>query len=144
ACPGATPFIARVRREALRSFLARPSNFMVSLLSIAILMNLRWSNESSLEKMGAACLFRDIALVEDHLCLYRYMTPSVLGILNIEELEQVRSHPLRALEILRENKIQVYNVDEIILEHHESPFGEGFPRKLKAANTTPMSCVLIL
>lgn len=134
----------KLRQEILGQYIRRPANMLVSLLSQSILLNLKWSNTSSVEKMALACMMRDIGLPQDYLCLIRNLDEESCLFLTDEEIEDIRAHPVCSVEMLRSQNMQVYSIDDIILEHHENAQGQGFPRTLGASQISPLSCVLIL
>lgn len=81
------------------------------------------------EDLALAGLFHDIGIEgfetdPDHLALDK-LTP--------EELERYKSHPLRAVHVLKSKKMTLPPaVAQIIEQHHERVDGRGFPRGLPA------------
>jgi HD-GYP domain-containing protein (c-di-GMP phosphodiesterase class II) len=64
------------------------------------------------------------------------------GPLDPYEWSEIKRHPLLSVKMLKERGFEDDSVLEIILEHHESPDGSGYPRGLKGEEVHPLSHIL--
>ncbi len=60
------------------------------------------------------------------------------------EIVKYRLHPLHASQIAQTIDILPPDVDQIILQHHESPDGRGFPRGLSASRIHYLASIFIM
>lgn len=116
----------------------------VSVLACAISDGLEWKTDYTLKKVVMASLLHDISIENCHLAYLRGNIDDAFSELTSNEQELYLNHPQDACKLLKDFPELPSNVDSIILEHHERPNGEGFPRKLNSFNITPLSCVLII
>jgi len=99
-----------------------------------------------MQKIVMATFFQDLNL--DSLELIKlidyhdFLTKKHL--FNLKECENYLSHPIRAKEMISKLKNVPTDVDKIVLEQHELPHGDGFPRKLNSHQISPLSALLIL
>lgn len=107
---------------------------LTSLLSCCIAHNLGWHSDSTKQKLVMAALLHDYHLDESV-----YDDLSQAG-----KSPGYRQHPLRAAELARSIKGLPTDVDQILLQHHESPLGTGFPRGLTCNYISPLSAVFII
>ncbi|MCM0605116.1 MAG: HD domain-containing protein [Xanthomonadaceae bacterium] len=121
-------------------------SFACAYLACAIASGVKWASETTFHKLNLAAFFHDAPLTNDELA----------EIQSFEELEEkkdkfdereiqlFKTHTARAAELVRQFKEIPPDVDKIIMEHHERPDGNGFPRKIKANQIAPLSCVFII
>ena len=121
-------------------------SFACAYVACGIASGVKWASETTFHKLNLAAFFHDAPLVNDELA----------EVQSLEELEEKKSkfeereiqifktHTARAAELVRQFKEIPPDVDKIIMEHHERPDGNGFPRKMKANQIAPLSCVFIM
>ena len=137
--------------KLLKSKLANPSSLysqhisLLSLISWGMSHQLGWQSESTQMKLGLAALMHDVAVDE---AIYQN-----LGVWNKAasdpmnknpEVSKYRNHPIAAAELLMKMKGLPADVDQIILQHHESKDGLGFPRGLTSTRISPMATIFII
>jgi response regulator RpfG family c-di-GMP phosphodiesterase len=97
----------------------------------------------ALGKIALAAILQDIHLENDEFIRVRSINDSYLKTFTEEEQQQFLEHPEKAAVIAR-----IFNgfseVDFILLEHHERPTGDGFPKGINASSLTAISCIFIL
>jgi response regulator RpfG family c-di-GMP phosphodiesterase len=112
-------------------------------ISRAILLKMTWNSDMALGKIALAAILQDIHLDNDEFIRVRSINDSYLKTFTDEEQQQFLEHPERAAVIAR-----IFNgfseVDFILLEHHERPTGDGFPKGINASSLTAISCIFIL
>lgn len=125
-----------------------PSKLFVlqSTLCGIVAQKLSWSSENTLQKIVTATFFQDLNLDSLHLIKLIDYNDFLLkrDEYSDKECENYLNHPLKAKEMLTKIKDLPPDIDKIILEQHELPNGEGFPRKLNAQQISPLSAMLIL
>lgn len=83
---------------------------------------------SELTTLGMAALLKDIGYIR---------FPSLIGmdtdLLRSDSIEKLNQHPYLGYQMLSSNPLTKGPVAEIILQHHESWEGSGYPKRLKGA-----------
>ena len=108
-----------------------------------ILSNMGWNADMTRGKLILASLIQDIALTNDDLIKIRSINDPQLKMYSDEEQEEFRSHPQKAAH-LATFFTGFSDVDFILLEQHEHPNGDGFPKGLNSSGLTTISCIFIL
>jgi response regulator RpfG family c-di-GMP phosphodiesterase len=107
---------------------------------------LSWCSEPTLQKLVTAAFFQDLTL--DSVKLMKIIDYTdflkIKSTLSDKEINNYLEHSLKSKEFINKIKGIPPDVDKIILEQHEMPNGEGFPRKLTSKNISPLSAVFIL
>jgi HD-GYP domain-containing protein (c-di-GMP phosphodiesterase class II) len=116
----------------------------VSVLACAIAEETDWKTEYTFKKLVIASLLHDIGIEDEHLIYLRSNKDEGFKQLCSSKQKQYMEHPDKACIILNSFPELPANVDTIVMEHHERPSGDGFPRKLDSFNITPLSCVFII
>lgn len=113
--------------------------------SSVILKSLNLLNEQTLTKMIMAIYFQDIYVIgEDQLSLYTKHDCKRMSWKKPQDEEYYLQHPQRAQELVKNFNSIPQDVDKMIIESHELPSGQGFPRGLSGNQISPLSCVLIM
>ncbi len=137
------------------SYLTQHS-FLTLFISNILCSQLKWSNESTLQRLTFAAIFHDIALTDFNLNEKKelkevfqdqaILKDSAVSKMNplAERQKLFMNHVGKAIQIINKIKETPLGVDKIILEHHEDPFSKGFPRQLSPQNISPISATFIL
>lgn len=117
-----------------------------SMLASMIVKKLPWSSESCFFKLTMAAFLQDISLNSEKLMRFVDYEEFLLEEKNLsdEEIRLFNEHTLNSKEYMSYFKNLSADIDNLILEHHEMPNGNGFPKKLNAKSIRPLSCVFIL
>lgn len=108
-----------------------------------ILINMGWSSDMTRGKLILAALLQDISLNNDDLIKVKSLNDPNLKIFSEEEQDDFKHHPHKAAH-LSTFFTGFSDVDFILLEQHEHPSGDGFPKGLNSSGLTTISCVFIL
>jgi HD-GYP domain-containing protein (c-di-GMP phosphodiesterase class II) len=112
--------------------------------SLATLM--KWSSESTFQKLTFAAFFHDIAITNNN--LVQINSPEELekrkAEFTKEEITTFKAHPLIGAQTTAKFKEVPPDVDVIISQHHERPDGTGFPRKLAGEKIAPLAALFII
>lgn len=125
-----------------------PSKLFVlqSTLCGILARKMSWTTESTLQKVVTATFFQDLNL--ESLPLIKLIDYdeflSNKDMYSQKECESFLAHPIKAKEMISKIKGLSSDIDRILLEQHESPNGQGFPRKLNAQQISPLSAMLNL
>lgn len=119
---------------------------MQSTLCGILTKKISWCSEATLHKQITASFFQDLALDSVKLMkIYDYEHfLSIKDTLRDAEIESYLNHPVKSRELVLKIKSIPADVDKIILEQHEMPNGNGFPRKLASKAISPVSAMFIL
>jgi response regulator RpfG family c-di-GMP phosphodiesterase len=117
-----------------------------SMLAAVISKKLQWNTETTLFKLTMAAFFQDITLESVALMKLYDHDDFLAHQANFDrhEIKSYLEHPQKTIELIASIKNIPPDIDKIILEHHETPDGMGFPRKIGAKNLGPLSCTFIL
>lgn len=117
----------------------------LALLSCAFCHQLGWTTESTQMKLGMAALIHDIALDDSFYEDVNRWNEMARDLNNrTPEVVKYRNHPLEASNVLLQIRDLPADVNQIILQHHESKDGSGFPRGLVAGWISPLTSVFII
>lgn len=108
-----------------------------------IITKIPFSNTQQLEKITYAALLHDLTLSEDKLSMIIDKDISYEDLDHIEKAK-VDEHMFESSNLVDEMNFISPDVKKIIIEHHEKSDGSGFPKGLKSAQISPLSCVMIL
>lgn len=113
---------------------------LTSYLASGILNFTEWNSEATTSKLCMASFLHDIMLEGESDFLLELegqrdtakMSPNFL------------SHPAKSADLVRLINDLPSDLDHIILQHHEFPSGEGFPRNLAANHISALSAIFIV
>jgi putative nucleotidyltransferase with HDIG domain len=98
----------------------------VSLFSAMIAKQIGWTSPSILFKISTAGLFHDIGLKEiDRTILEKHRSA-----LTVTEIKLLETHPLKGAEILSSIPSIPSDIIQIVIQHHETCDGRGYPGRL--------------
>jgi HD-GYP domain-containing protein (c-di-GMP phosphodiesterase class II) len=107
----------------------------VSLFAAMIAKQVGWSSPVTLFKISTAGLLHDIGLKE----IDSAITGKQRSSLNREEVALLESHPSRSAKILGSIPSIPSDILQIVLHHHESCVGRGYPSNLSRSKINPMA-----
>lgn len=117
-----------------------------SMLASTVVKKLQWSSEATMYKLTLSSFLQDIAL--DSIPLMEICDNQEFAekksTFTSEEVKAFFEHPIKATESLVNFKEIPPDIDRVLLEQHEMPDGNGFPRKLNANQLGALTCVFIL
>ena len=115
-------------------------------LASAALKKLSWFSESTFVKLSLAAFVQDITLnnlelikIKDYVHFQKEKDK-----FTEQERQMYLLHPQAACELVASFRDIPPDVDRIVLEQHEMPNGNGFPKMLSANHTSPLSCLFII
>lgn len=108
-----------------------------------ILASMGWNADMTRGKLVLASLIQDIGLNNDDMIKIRSVNDPVLKSFTDEEQDDFKNHPQKAAQ-LSTFFTGFSDVDFILLEQHEHPTGDGFPKGLNSSGLTTISCIFIL
>ncbi len=108
-----------------------------------ILIHMGWTADMSRGKLILASLLQDIHLDNDDLIKIRSVNDPNLKMFSEEDQAAFVNHPQKAAQLST-----LFNgfsdVDFILLEQHEHPTGDGFPKGVNSSSLTTISCLFII
>jgi len=110
----------------------------VALLGMALMGYLKKPGKDRL-KVGLAGLFHDLGLTQIQEEIVNKIEP-----LDPEEREILKRHPELGYRLLQKNPQVPLDTLRLILEHHESADGSGYPRGLTLAQQHPYTRILFI
>lgn len=119
-------------------------SLLLSYFSVEIAMNSEYSNQTVLDKLAMASLMHDSVLDESILEKVKGHELEDDLPLTPDEKKIYEKHPILAASLFKDVKGVFSDVDNIIIQHHERPTGDGFPRKLSSSRIMPLACILII
>lgn len=113
---------------------------LVSFLCVAILKEIGWDSESTLQKMCLASLFHDISLPDEF--IQKITVNDYLSTLSAIDKKIYENHCKESAHLAKNFSSLAPGIEQVILEHHELPDGTGFPRGLTATHVGALSACL--
>lgn len=114
--------------------------YLCTLFTASIIKQFEWQSKTMIESASLACMFHDIGKMK--------LDPEVLKLrpheMTDEQLEEYHKHPEYGVEIIEGNKTITQPVKQIILQHHESFDGTGFPNGLKGQRILTLANIVAL
>jgi HD-GYP domain-containing protein (c-di-GMP phosphodiesterase class II) len=113
-------------------------SFMVCFFSTIICKNLSWAGNKTMEALALGAMFHDIGLLYiDEEVVRKDFDTYTEGELTIFKL-----HPRKGLESLSGVPGINDSIQQIILQHHETSNGSGFPSGLTSNNIFPLAKIV--
>lgn len=120
-------------------------SLMLSFVATAIADKLEWRSKEIRTKLSLASLMHDITIVEDLESVKLFdQHPEAREKCTPKAKRNYEHHPQDAAKLVEKLKDYPHNVAQIILQHHETPNGQGFPRGLSSSHIAPLSCLFIV
>jgi HD-GYP domain-containing protein (c-di-GMP phosphodiesterase class II) len=115
-------------------------------VACAIASLLDWSSETTFQKLAFAAMFHDLSLAGTRIARLNVSESldTLKPLLTSEEFMFFKDHPNKTAAMIRTFEGIPPDVDIIVEQHHEEPYGTGFPHGLTAMNLSPLSCVFIV
>lgn len=113
-------------------------SFMVSVFATSIIKQFDWQSQITIEATALACLFHDVGKMK--------LPPEIAKMrpvdMDDEQLALYHQHPEFGVEIV-DNQRQISNsVKQIIMQHHESYNGTGFPLGIKSSKILTLANIV--
>ena len=118
--------------------------YLTSLFGVEILRQLDWGQIDNIESIISASVFHDLLLEDEALARISNQEELLKAQLSDYDKNVVLGHGRLVAELLEKEGMNVMNVHEILVNHHERPDGSGFPRGLYAKQIKPLSAVFII
>jgi len=118
-------------------------SLLLSYICGQICLSTSWSSNQTLEKLSMAAMMHDIGFDNIELAEAHDMQKNEFEFED-DQLEIIHDHPGVAAKLITSGKSVFPDVDTIIMQHHESPDGQGYPRKLGPLSISPLSCIMII
>ncbi len=117
-----------------------------SMLTSVVVRKIVWNSEATQFKLSLSAFLQDISLDSIslmELCDYQEFLANE-DRFSRAEIRRFNEHPQKSVELLSHFKDIPADIDRILIEQHEMPNGEGFPKKLNALQIGALSGVFIL
>ena len=114
-------------------------------IACALACKMDWRSPGTFLKLSLAAFLHDLPLTDDSLA--QIQTLSELEArkgLSAQQIHAFKFHPIEAAEFSKKFREIPPDVDAIILGHHETPDGKGFPRGLLHHQLSPLAALFII
>lgn len=122
-------------------------SLMLAHVSCALAVAVDWYSESTFQKLTMASFLHDTTLKDNDLCRVKNLEEfekKYKGKFNLKQIQEYKAHPERAALMIAQFKDVGAEVDKIILQHHEHPYGTGFPGALTGNYISPLASLFII
>ena len=127
-----------------RDYLSEHS-LLLNYIGTSIVANcVRLNSKENCEKISQAAFFHDILVKNDDLAKIQDLNSQEARSFSEKERQEYKLHPQKTAELISSIKEIPQDVGVIIAQHHERPWGGGFPRGLYANEIKPLSCAFVL
>lgn len=113
-------------------------SLLMSSLCYVLANRIGLGKESIYTKLIQACILHDLAISEEHSSVL-ILTEEQKENLRSSVLKEIKDHPLKICNLLKDNPVYSTDTINIIKDHHEQPNGQGFPRGLSESNLSGLS-----
>jgi HD-GYP domain-containing protein (c-di-GMP phosphodiesterase class II) len=116
-------------------------------VSCALAVAVDWYSETTFQKLTMAAFLHDTTMKDNELCRVKNLEEfekKYKGKFNSKQIQEYKSHPERAAVLVAQFKEVAAEVDKIILQHHEHPYGTGFPGALTGNYISPLGSLFIV
>lgn len=113
---------------------------LVTLYVTAITKQFDWQSAQTIQSMALACLFHDIGKTK----FPKELLEISVEDMNEEQFTLYKQHPQFGFEILDQNKMINNTVKQVILQHHETYDGQGYPNGIKGSKILLMANIVCL
>ena len=139
------PDLIEIMKKAFehRNFIYKLS-MLTTYIAVAIAKEDEYLKDSSYEILALSALAQDLSLEDETLSKITSLKTKEFKILNENQKEIVLQHPFMSVDLIDNIKSFPAEVRTIVLEHHERPDGNGFPRKHNQLVTTSLCCTFNL
>lgn len=142
--PGIRDMLSRFDKEKDKYIPAHST--IVAFVACALSKEMTWGSEATFQKLTMAAFLHDITLHNHQLAMVDDLKElrAVQGRYTPDEMRAYEQHPMAAADLIRTFAGAPADVDTIIMQHHETGDGKGFPRKLNASHISPLSSIFIV
>ncbi|MBT3235494.1 MAG: response regulator [Bdellovibrionales bacterium] len=116
---------------------------LTSYISMAIAMKMGCMNDTTLGHLSVVSILHDISL-DDELVKMHDLAPHDFKCSHWKQREIIKLHTTRSAELARKLINIPPAIETIILNHHENPWGTGYPRRLRGVHLSPLCSLFIL
>jgi putative nucleotidyltransferase with HDIG domain len=125
-----------------KNFMSEHS-IMVGYLSVAILSQTSYSNDSNSIKLSLAALLHDVGIKNEKHWAYE-LGDNLSENYSRREIDSFYNHIQASLEVLSKINDVPPDVDKILINHHEKYDGSGYPRGIGWSKIPILSCIFIV
>jgi response regulator RpfG family c-di-GMP phosphodiesterase len=116
-------------------------SILIMIIAGSICKDTQLNFVTTMKRICLAAFFHDFSLDEEDLGKYE---TKIHEIEDERLLRKILEHPARSAELLPPFGEVLDDTKRIILEHHELPNGDGYPKRLNSTQIAPMSALFIL
>ncbi len=142
--PRLSQFLSALNRDKGK-YISSHSIYLAQ-VSCAFAAIMNWPSDTTFQKLTFAALFHDIVLTNQ--LLAQISTPEEFAakteLFTDAELSTYKNHPFLGSEIVKNFTEIPPDVDQVILQHHETSDGRGFPRGVTASHISPLASLFII
>ncbi|MBI2520063.1 MAG: HD domain-containing protein [Bdellovibrio sp.] len=119
-------------------------SFLTSIVCCEILKHMHWNTEDKVKKLVMAAMLHDLKLNDPELCKIEISHDPRLQTYSPQEKKAFLGHPMETSLLLTGIDFISPEVASIVLQHHETPEGNGFPNGLHHSKLSLLSCIFIV
>ena len=119
-------------------------SFLLSFISCSILKETAHAHPDNALTLSIAAFFHDMGLSDDDMAQVQTTHEYAFKVLGIEDQKEVLSHPKKACELVKKIAGIPANVQGVLMEHHETYDGRGFPAGIDYKRISPLSAIFIV
>jgi HD-GYP domain-containing protein (c-di-GMP phosphodiesterase class II) len=119
-------------------------SYLTSVICAKVSNKISWMTTDLEEKICVAAVFHDLALSDTKYPYFIDVERIEFSEIPKKERKEYLSHPTEMATILRDSESISDEVITIVLQHHETIDGSGFPKKLSSLTMTPIVGLFIM
>lgn len=123
---------------------ASERSYLIGITAIGILKNLDFQKTDAYEKLMYAAVFHDLFIKEWSLSRIRSVQTSQFLNLNYNKKRMVLEHADQCSRAIEQKIFSDNDIADIVRQHHERPYGNGFPRGATTKTMTDLSKIFVV
>jgi HD-GYP domain-containing protein (c-di-GMP phosphodiesterase class II) len=140
--PNLSPILSRLKKSEGKYICSH--SIMLAEISCALAHSIGWGSSSAFLKLALAAFLHDLPLEDNFLASMHALAEVKENDFSPEMVQVFRFHPVKAAEFARQFSGIPSDVETILVQHHELPDGDGFPRGLYHHQIAPLSAMFII
>ncbi|MBF0298116.1 MAG: HD domain-containing protein [Oligoflexia bacterium] len=119
-------------------------SLMLSYITNLMALKMSWATTATLQKLSMASILHDVALDNEKLAQISRLDEINHKDFSWKEINKLKKHPQEGYYLLEQLKDIPPDAATLVLHHHETPDGQGYPKGLDATQIPQICCLFII
>ncbi|MBF0360243.1 MAG: HD domain-containing protein [Oligoflexia bacterium] len=119
-------------------------SLMLSYITNLMALKMSWATTATLQKLSMASILHDVALDNERLAQIGRLDEIDHKNFSWKEIDKLKKHPQEGYYLVEQIKDIPPDAATLVLHHHETSDGQGYPRGLDASQIPQICCLFII